>query len=265
MAKFMAILLDSYLEIKARKFFWVYWAVTIVMILVFAFLPNLEIDGRNLLKSGDIPPEVVAMAVANFFNGFFGFMIFLMVFGSAGMIPAFVSKGRIELSLSKPIGRIKLMLMKFFSVYIIMSLIFMVACGLIFAVMSFQAETYTTYFFYGLGLELVRFFIVYAILFFLGIAFKSTAASIMGYFTIWFVTGLLAGREVVYQILTSKIWKTILDTIYNILPKFSDLSDDLISVLQGQGIADYYPLWSSLLFGIVALLLGLLIFNRRDY
>lgn len=265
MAKFSAILYDSYLEIKDRKFFWVYWTVTIVMVLVFAFLPNLKINGQNLLESGELTQEVVARAIAFFFNGFFGFMIFLMVFGSAGLIPAFMSKGRVELSLSKPIGRIRLMLMKFFSIYLIMSLIFTVACSLIYFVMSIQAGIYTRFFFYGLGLELIRFLIVYAILFFLGIAFRSTAASIMGYFTIWFVTGLLAGRQVVYQILTSKVWKTILDSIYNILPKFSELSDDLQSVLLGNGINDYYPLWSSLLFGIVALLLGLLIFNRRDY
>lgn len=265
MAKFSAILLDSYLEIKARKFFWVYWAVTVVMILVFAFIPNMEINGQNLLEGGELSKEMVSQAIAFFFNGFFGFMIFLMVFGSAGLIPAFSSKGRIELSLSKPIGRFKLMLMKFFSVYLIMSLIFVIACTLIYIVMSIQAGIYTRYFFYGLGLELIRFLIVYAILFFLGAAFKSTAASIMGYFTIWFVTGLLSGREVVYQLLTSKIWKTILDTAYHILPKFDGIALNLMSVLRGQGIEDYYPIWSSLLFGIVALLLGLLIFNRRDY
>ncbi len=265
MAKFSAILFDTFLEIKARKLFWLYWIVTFVMILVFAFLPDLEINGRNLLESGDIPEEFVAEGIALFFNGFFGFMMFLMVFGSAGLVPSFLSKGRVELALSKPVSRFQLLLMKFFSVFLIMAGIFAVSSGALYVLISYQADVYTSYFFLGLLVAMGKFLIIYSILFFLGIAFNSTAATIMGYFILWFVANLLEARELAYQFLTSKVWQGIIDTVYHILPKFGEYSANTMSVMKGNGFSDLYPVWSSGLFAVAALLLGLLIFKRTDY
>ncbi|MCK5127204.1 MAG: hypothetical protein KAR42_13200 [candidate division Zixibacteria bacterium] len=265
MAKFTSILYDTFFEIKDRKIFWLYWIVTFVMILVFAFLPDVKINGQNILESGNIPEEFVAEGIAMFFNGFFGFMMFLMVFGSAGLLPSYLSKGRVELALAKPISRTQLLLIKFLSVFLIMSSIFIVSCSVLYLLISYQAGIFTGYFFLGLLVAIGKFLFIYAILFFFGIAFNSTAATIMGYFIIWFVSNLLEAREIAYQLLTNKVWQGILDTAYHILPKFDEYSANTMSVMKGNGFSDFYPVWSSGLFGVIALLLAILIFKRRDY
>ena len=265
MAKFAAVLFDTFLEIRAGKIFWVYWIVTAVVILVFSLLPGLEVNGQKIIGGDAFAPEMINYGIAMFFNSFFGFMLFLMVFGSAGLIPAYLSKGRAELALSKPMNRYILILNKFAAIFIIMAVIFALSSGLLWGLLSFQLEHFSAYFFYGLLLAFVKFFIIYGIVFFLGIAFNSPAAAIMGYFVIWIFSKLMTMREFVTKVIDNKIYSTILDTLYHIFPKFDDISGIFVTLISGQGINNWYPIWSSVLFSVALILLGLLIFNRRDF
>jgi len=266
MNKFMAIFYDSFLEIKDRKIFYLYWLVAIVLVLFFGLLPgSLKFNGQSIMDSGLIEKDMVQMVVANFFSGFFGFMIFLMLFGSAGLMPSFLSKGRVELVLSKPISRPLLLINKFISVYIVMCLVLAVASGIIWLTISFKAHIFATEFFSGLLLSFVDFFIVYSIIFTAGLVANSGAVAIMVYFIIWFAGKLLVGRELLYSFLGDSIWKTILDACYHILPKFSELSANYYSLMTGQGFGDMYPIWSSLLFAVAVLLAGMFIFLKKDY
>jgi len=266
MNKFLAILYDSYLEIKDRKIFYLYLAVTLIMILIFSLLPgSLNINGEHIMDSGLIDQATIDRVVAGFFDQFFGFMIFIMVFGTAGLLPSYLSKGRVELVVSKPIERFRLILMKFISIYLVSCLILIVTTSLIWLAMSLRLGSITTNFFYGLLLALVQFFIVYAIIFILGLLFNSGAGAIIGYFILRVGSDLLSHREVVYDFLGESVWKFILDTAYNILPKLGEMSDNYNSLMRGRGLGDSYALWSSLLFGGTMILLGLIYFNRKDY
>ncbi len=266
MNKFIAILYDSILEVRDRKIIYIYLAVTVVMVLVFALIPgSLKIDGQELLESGLADSSLISEVVARFFDGFFGFMILLMVFGSAGLLPSYLRKGRVELVLSRPIGRFTLLSMKFIAVYLVMIALLAVVSVIIYMTMSLRMGGLTGEFFYGLLFAFLQFLIVYAIVFFIGVLSNSAAAAIMGYFIIRIGAGLLASREVIYGFLGDSIWKTILDTVYHIFPKIGEMSDNYISILNGRGFGDAYPVWSSLLFAAVVYLLTLLYFNRKDY
>lgn len=265
MNKFKAVFVDSLLEIRDRKIFYLYWAVTLILVLVILFLPNFSIDGQNLFDEGMIPPEMIERGVAQFFDGFFGFMIFLMVFGSAGLMPAFLKKGRIELTLSKPIDRYRLLLIKFASVFIIMCAILASTMTLIWAVLSLRIDSTSWYFFLGLLFSFLQFFTVYSIVFIIGITTNSGAAAIMGYFIIRVGTDLLSGREVVYQFLGDSIWKTVLDTAYHILPKIGELANNYVPLMMGEGMVNDYAVYSTVGISLVLILITLLVFSRRDY
>lgn len=265
MTKFYAILLDSFLEIKARKIFYLYWAVTIVTVLVLALLPDIKINGTNILESEMVPPEFIDRAVGHFFDGYFGFMIFLMVFGSAGLAPSYLGKGRIELALSKPIDRLRLLFMKFASIFVIMGVILAVSAVLVWLTMSIRMGAFSTGFFWGLGLALTQYLVILCIIVFFGVLSHSAVVAIMGYFMMWFVANLLSGREVLYPLIGESVWKTILDAIYHVLPKIGEMSENYVPLMLGDGITQAYPVWSSLLFGVAVLLVGMVIFNRRDY
>ncbi len=265
MSRFMAVMGDSLLEVRDRKIFYLYWLVTLVMLLVFGLAPNLKINGNDLFGSMTSSPETIIGIQSAFFDGFFGFMLFLMVFGSAGLVPSFLGKGRIELSLSKPVSRYRLLTMKFLAVFIIMCGILIISTTIIWGVLSFRLGVTPGYFFYGLLYACLEFLAIYAIVFFFGAVGQSTVVAIMGYFIIRVGADLLANREVVYQFLGDSIWKTILDTVYYILPKIGEMSDNYGSLMQGGGFVKTYPIYSTLGISLVIFLIALLIFKRRDY
>jgi len=263
--KFRAIFVDSLHEIIDRKVFYLYWAVALILVLVIVLLPNFRINGTDLFESGMMPPEVIGQGIARFFDGFFGFMIFLMVFGSAGLMPSFLSKGRIELTLSKPIDRYRLLLMKFASVFIIMCLILACTMTLVWGVLSLRISSTSWYFFLGLLFSFLQFFTIYSIVFIIGVTTNSGAAAIMGYFIIRIGTDLLSGREVVYQFLGDSIWKTILDTAYHIFPKIGELANNYVPLMLGEGFVNDYAVYSTVGIALVLILITLLVFSRRDY
>ncbi len=273
MNKFRAILYDTFLEVKDRKIFYLYWVVTIVMVLVFALMPSMQIGGQEIFHQGGgndssgglLDSPMLANIIAHFFDGFLGFMIFLMVFGSAGLVPSFLGKGRVELVLAKPIDRYRLMAMKFLAVYIVMAAVLAMATTLIWLTLSLRLGTADAHFFLGLALALIQFLLVYAIVFALGIFTNSAAVAIMGYFMLRIATDLLSGREVVYPFLGKSVWKTVLDVLYHVLPKMREMSDSYVPLMTGREINDLYPIWSSLLFGMAIFAAALLFFNRKDY
>jgi ABC-type transport system involved in multi-copper enzyme maturation permease subunit len=265
MNKFKSIFSDTLLEVRARKIFYLYWLVTLVVVIVLLLMPNLTINEVDLFESGMISPEMMDQAVSRFFDGFFGFMIFLMVFGSAGLLPSFLSKGRVELTISKPINRQHLLSLKFVSIYLIMCVILAISATIIWGVISIRLGSVSWNFFLGLLLAFVQFFAVYSIVFILGVAANSGAVAIMGYFIVRVGTGLLSGREVLYEFLGDSIWKTILDGLYHILPKIGQLASNYVAVMQGMGIIDTYPVYSTVGISAVLILLAMLIFSRRDY
>jgi len=80
--KFNAVFLDSLLEIKSRKIIYIYAVITAFMILLFALIPAMQIQGENLFESDLLGAGLLDTILSHFFDGFIGFVIFLMVFGS---------------------------------------------------------------------------------------------------------------------------------------------------------------------------------------
>jgi len=265
MNKFAAILYDSFLEIKSGKVIYLYAAVTLIMILIFALVPSMNINGENMFDSGLLSEQMVSGIFAHFFSGFFGFVIFLMVFGSAWLLPSYLSKGRSELILSKPIGRPALMLMKFTSVFLIKAAILALISTAIYIILAIRLGSFSIQYFYGLFIAFIILLIVYSIVFVIGILSRSGALALMGYFVVSIASGLLSNREMVYGFLGDSVWKKILDVTYHILPKFNDIDSNIISLMNGQGFVDGYAIYSSLGFSVVIYLIALLIFRRRDY
>lgn len=265
MNKFLAVFGDTLLEIRAKKIFYLYWAVAFFLCLIFFLIPDIKIQGMNIFEEGAVPPEVMNEGVSMVFSELFGFMIFLMVFGSAGLIPAFVTKGRIELTLSKPIDRYRLILMKFASVYIIMCAILAVSMILIWLVVTYRLSGVSWNFFLGLLFSFAQFFAVYAIVAVLGLASNSAALAIMGYFIVRVVSILLASREVVYELIGESVWKNVLDTIYHIMPKIGEMTLNYTTLIQGKGLTYTYPFYSTMGISVVLILIMMLIFKRRDY
>jgi ABC-type transport system involved in multi-copper enzyme maturation permease subunit len=265
MHSFSATLRDTLLEIRDRKVFYVYWALAGLLMIAILLLPNFKIDGHEMLKGDTLPPEMIVEGTARFMSGLFGFFVFLLVFGSAGLVPAFLQKGRIELSLSKPISRYRLILLKFSAVYFLMALILTGTVTLIWLAASFRLGHVDAGYIWGLLIYLVQFLFIYSLVFCLGVLSNSGAASIMGYFIVRIGTDLLSGRKAIYAFLGDSVWRKILDGLYHILPKYGEITDNSIPLMTGKEMISSYPIYSTFVISVVLVLAALAVFHRRDY
>lgn len=140
-----ALLVDAYRELNARKLFWITMLLSLLVVLVFGAF-GLNPSGYSFLwfkfdhdffNSRIIPPT----KFYKFVFASIGIPVWLSwiasilaLISTAGIIPDFVSGGAIELSLSKPIGRVRLFLTKYFTGLLFVALqvgAFTAACMLV--------------------------------------------------------------------------------------------------------------------------------------
>lgn len=265
MTKFIALLRDSFYEIKAQKILWLYGVTGLFMALMILVLPSISINGQEIFQSDAISDDMINQVTAFAFDKYFFFMIIFMIFGSVGMIPTFLKKGRVELALSKPMSRVGLLSMKFASVYLIKVGILVTLSTLLWLVISFRLGVFSFQFFNGLLFGMVEFFAVYLILFFFGVATRSGPTALILYYVLRIFTGLVGAAGLMTTLVDQSAWADFINIIYHILPKMGALADNYESLLLGHGMTDFYAVWSTLLAALVLFGTALVIHQRRDY
>lgn len=265
MHKFYAIFLDSLLEIRSRKIIYIYAAIAFFMVLIFGLMPEIHVSGENLFESDIATTSLFDNLLAHFFDGFIGFVIFLMVFGSAFLIPSYLGKGRVELVLSKPISRWRLLSMKFISIYLIHIVILLLMVLLIWLTISIRLGTLSWPVLFGSIFALVHFLLILLLVFSVGALTRSGAIAIMAYFILRIVSGMLQGREAIYNFLGETVWTKILDWMYYILPKFGEVGDNFVSLMTRNGFVNFFSIYTTFIFCAAIYCAALYLISRRDY
>jgi len=263
--KFKALFVDSFWEIRAGKMLYIYGAVTLFTAFLMAIIPEIKIGGEDIFNSDMVGEGVIGGISGMFFEQFIGFMIFLIYLGTAWLIPAFMKKGRIELSLSKPLSRINLLSMKYISLYLISIIILTLVSITVWIVLSLRIDNFDGGIFTSLIAGYVEFFVIFSIIFAFGVITRSGSFALMSYFLMKIVSGLLASREVVYSFVEEGPVTYMLETLYHIFPKFKDMNTSLMAYIGNEPNIDYYPIWSTLLFAVVLYAITSWVFQKRDY
>ncbi len=265
MNKFMAVLHDTFLDIISGKIIFLYAALTVITFLILSLAPQFQIEGQDVISQGMIPAEMMSTASAYFYKSFIEFFVLLMLFGTAWQIPGYLRKGRVELALSKPINRPSLAIMKYISVYIVMSAILIVGTVPIWLILSARLGSFTMGFFGGLLFGMLDFLTLYGLFFSVGLLTRSGAVSIIAYFGLKVVASLLGAREVIYPYIGETVWRTVLDVLYHILPKYSQFSENYLTIMQNWDISNFYAIWTTIVFSAALFIIALYVFNRRDF
>lgn len=201
MRQTLALFLDAYRELNARKMFWVTLGISALVVLAFAAV-GLNEQGLTVLwwefplktfNSNIIPPEkFYKFAFANL-----GVPIWLTwaaailaLVSTASIIPDFISGGAIELTLSKPIGRLRLFLTKYATGLLFVAvqvLFFTLAC---FIVIGLRGRSWEPRLFLAVPVVVVFFSYLFCVCALLGLLTRSTIAALL--LTILFWIGLFA-------------------------------------------------------------------------
>jgi ABC-type transport system involved in multi-copper enzyme maturation permease subunit len=173
--------------------------------------------------------------------------------------------GRAEFYLSKPMSRTSLIMNKLFGTFLAYGII-VVVFGLVgYASLYFVHGVSSPNLIWVFVLNMISLFIWLSITSFAGIVFGSTSMAIVTAALVWVAQLVLQGREFAIQLVDSKAVEIILDVLYYIVPNTGELSDITIAVAIDSTVTSWVPVWSSVAFAAVLLIITLVIFNKKNY
>jgi len=197
-----ALLVDAYRELNARKLFWVSLVLSGVLVIVFALL---DLQGRSVTFAGlrlDLPVDFDRTLFFKMIFTQFGIGVWLTwaatilaLISTSGIVPDLISSGTVELLVSKPIGRARLLLSKFVTGLLFVAMqvsVFSVGCFLAFGLKGVFWEPRLL-----LAVPIVVLFYSYlfCVCVLLGLLMKSTVSALLVTLLFWLALFVLATAE----------------------------------------------------------------------
>lgn len=196
-----AIIRDGYRELNARKLFWIAIMLSGIVVLAFALIGsnngNIAVAGwRTPLPLAAIGLTTEALYKLLFLQFGVGFWLawvstILALVTTAGMIPDFVSGGAIDLTLSKPIGRVRLFLTKYAAGLLFVALQVTTFTVASFVVLGFRAGAWEPGLFLAIPLMIVFFSYLFCVSALVGLLTRSTIAALIVTLLFWFMLFIL--------------------------------------------------------------------------
>jgi ABC-type transport system involved in multi-copper enzyme maturation permease subunit len=109
------------------------------------------------------------------------------------------------------------------------------------------------------------FSVLLAVIVLAGVLWDSAAVAIMATFAIMIITPILAQKSTIERLLSSEWSRDVVRVLYYTLPKTSDVSVIIWRLILNLPVESWMPVWSTALFGVVVLGLGLWRFERRSF
>jgi ABC-2 type transport system permease protein len=260
-------------EALSRKIIVTFFAISTFVIMVFALLFSLvsfedlsgmvNVNGNDPLDiATDIVKGLKLFVVAPLFGG----GLFLSIFSASSFIPNMLEKGAVDLIISKPVSRAQIILGKFLGgmlivliniAYLIVSLWLLI--GIKFGIweLSFLYSIFTITFTFGS---------LYSLIILIGILTQSSVLAMMISYIIFFVLSpVLTARDTITVFLDSPFMETLMDVLYYIIPKTSELGTLTTEIALGYGISEYQPILTTFGFLVLVLYISIIIFSKKDY
>jgi len=197
-----AIFVDAYRELNAKKLFWFVLGLSALFVSAIACV-GINERGVSVLWWNIEAPMFNSKIITKslFYRYWFfgvGFKVWLTwaatilaLVSTAGIFPDFISGGTIELSLSKPIGRLRLFLTKYFSGLLFVTLQVAIFATGAFLVLRMRGESWVPAIFLSIPLVLAFFSYLYAFCVLIGMLTRSTIASLLLTILVWLLIFLV--------------------------------------------------------------------------
>ncbi|HEX7151374.1 MAG TPA: ABC transporter permease subunit [Thermoanaerobaculia bacterium] len=272
---------DVMREAAARWTLVAYFLLSTMFIIIFAFAVNLDIVdgalagaklfGKEVNMDGGMSIEKIVVGFEGGFSGFLYFICtFLAIFATAHLVPRMQERGTIDLYLSRPVGRVRLLLSRYIAGLILAGSNIVYLMGSMWLIVLWKTEVAHPRFLMG---GVIIFFVVAVLLafaFLVGVVTSSTAVSIMTSYALFFFGFMLAAHDQ-YAAMVSKDWQAwLIDTMYWVVPKSTELFMGVMTfVLErepgGPIQVTPYSYLSTAAFGIISLALASWLFTRKEF
>ena len=198
----VALLVDAYRELCAKKLFWITMLLSVLVVLVFAmvginergmkfFIWQMPADFNGVtITSETMSPGLLYRTMFSSLAVPFWLSWVAVILGlvsTAGMIPDLIQGGTIESVLSRPIGRVRLLLTKFVGGLLFMTLQVFVFSLLVFLVIGIRGKSWAPEVFLAVPIVVAMFSYLFAVCVLLGMITRSTIAALLLTLLVWMV------------------------------------------------------------------------------
>ena len=275
---------EVFREAAARWTLVAYFALSSLFIVLFAVAVNLDVVNGALAGAQIFGREVhmgrqsvnLDRLVLGFESGFAGFLYvvgtFLAIFATAHLVPRLMEKGSVDLYLSRPVGRVPLLLSRYLGGVLLSASNLAYLLGAMWLIVIWKTHLVHPRFFLAAGIILFGIATLLAFAFLVGTLTSSTAVSIMATFAVFFLSIVLASLHGRTAMFSSEWAARLAEGLYWILPKTVDLGRAVVGLVSGAdgpvrdpGALALAPFLSTGLFGLFSLTLACLRFRRKDF
>ena len=276
---------DVMREAAARWTLVAYFFLSTLFILIFASAVNLDIVdgalagaqlfGKNI-EMGNGEGISIEKLVLGFESGFSVFLYFictfLAIFATAHLVPRMQEKGTIDLYLSRPVSRVRLLLSRYIAGLILAGTNVVYLMGSIWAIVAWKTHVMNPRFLFAGSIIFLIIAVLLAFAFLIGVVTSSTAVSIMTSYGVFFFGLMLAAHEQIAAAV-SKQWQAwTIETLYWVFPKSAELGQAVIALVGGQEMPERIlrslspaPFITTIAFGVGCLILASWLFTKKEF
>lgn len=271
---FVALVLDTVQEARARWLFWGLFGLSTLLILFFLFVLKIDLVA-GAVAIGGLPVQASRriFSMDKFVKSAYMFIAvflytwgtFLAIFASAGLMPALLEPGRIGLLLSKPVTRPMLLAGRYAGNLLVVTLNHVYLVVAIYVIIGLKTDIWHASFLYAIPATVFLFGVLLTVVVFIGVVSESAALSLMVAAALVFISMVLAQRKIVVNLLSSEWSRNLWQALYWMLPKAWDLGATMKDLILGEPANWVDPVWTSAAFGVFVLGAAIYLFQKKDY
>jgi ABC-2 type transport system permease protein len=276
---------EVFREAAARWTLIAYFALSSLFILVFALAINLDVV-NGALAGAKLFGQTVELGqrsididrlVLGFESGFSGFLYlvgtFLALFATAHLVPRLQEKGTVDLYLSRPVGRVALLLSRYSGGMLLAAANLLYLIGSIWLIIIWKTHVVHARFLLGGVTILFTIAALLAFAFLIGVVTSSTGVSLMATYAVFFLAAMLSAHNRIAAALSAEWSARLVHGLYWIFPKTAELGRATVEQVSGGRAFGHAPVIENLfavygstaLFGLTALAFSCWLFSRKDF
>lgn len=202
----MALLVDAYRELRAKKVFTISLAVSGLIVLALGLVGMTPEGTLSVLWfTTSVPLQFVAEDPAGFYKTIFMALglkfwltwgaTILALASTAGVFPDFLEGGAIDLALSKPIGRTRLFLTKYLASMLFVAMQVTVFTALAFMVIGVRGGAWEPAIFLAVPLVTIFYSYLYSVCALLGVVTRSAMTALILTIALWLLIFMVHSAE----------------------------------------------------------------------
>lgn len=279
---------DVMREAAARWTLLAYFFLSSIFILIFASAVNLDIVdgalagaklfGKELQMQGDVGQaqwEKLIVSIESVLAPvLYGFCTLLAIFATAHLVPRLQEKGTIDLYLSRPVSRVKLLLSRYVAGLILAGSNIVYLVGSIWVIVTFKTQVAHPRFLLAGGMMLLVIASLLAFAFLVGVITSSTAVSIMTTYGLTAFSVILALHDRIAAAVSQEWQAWLIHALYWVVPKSFEIGQAVVAFIAGETMPQHMreafaitaaPFLTTAAFGVACLVLASWLFQRKEF